>query len=49
MTLTDRQQAILDFIRDFSVKTKYPPTIREIGKSVGHFVHFRGELQPQCP
>ena len=35
MTLTDRQQAILDFIRDFSGKTKYPPTIREIGKSVG--------------
>jgi repressor LexA len=35
MTLTDRQQAILDFIRDFAVKTKYPPTIREIGKSVG--------------
>src|SRR5512139_4032476 len=35
MTLTDRQQAILDFIRSFSVKTKYPPTIREIGKSVG--------------
>jgi repressor LexA len=35
MTLTDRQQAILDFIRDFSGRTKYPPTIREIGKSVG--------------
>lgn len=35
MTLTDRQQAILDFIRDFSGKAKYPPTIREIGKSVG--------------
>jgi repressor LexA len=35
MTLTDRQQAILDFIRAFSGKTKYPPTIREIGKSVG--------------
>jgi repressor LexA len=35
MTLTDRQQAILEFIRSFSVKTKYPPTIREIGKSVG--------------
>ncbi len=35
MTLTDRQQAILDFIREFAVKTKYPPTIREIGKSVG--------------
>ena len=35
MTLTGRQQAILDFIRAFSSKTKYPPTIREIGKSVG--------------
>jgi repressor LexA len=34
MTLTDRQQAILDFIRTFSIKTKYPPTIREIGKAV---------------
>src|SRR5512136_3481744 len=35
MTLTNRQQAILDFIRDFASKTRYPPTIREIGKSVG--------------
>ncbi len=35
MTLTTRQQAILEFIRDFSGRTKYPPTIREIGKSVG--------------
>jgi repressor LexA len=35
MTLTDRQQAILDFIRAFARKTRYPPTIREIGKSVG--------------
>jgi repressor LexA len=35
MALTERQQAILDFIRDFSFKSKYPPTIREIGKSVG--------------
>jgi repressor LexA len=35
MTLTNRQQAILDFIRDFAGKAKYPPTIREIGKSVG--------------
>ncbi len=35
MSLTERQQAILDFIRDFSRKTQYPPTIREIAKSVG--------------
>ncbi len=35
MALTERQQAILDFIRDFSAKSKYPPTIREIGRSVG--------------
>ncbi len=33
--LSTRQQAILDFIRDFSSSSKYPPTIREIGKSVG--------------
>lgn len=35
MPLSERQQAILDFIHDFSIKSKYPPTIREIGKSVG--------------
>ncbi len=35
MALTQRQQSILDFIRDFSIRSKYPPTIREIGKSVG--------------
>ncbi len=35
MALTERQQAILTFIRDFSIRSKYPPTIREIGKSVG--------------
>lgn len=35
MALTERQKAILDFIRDFSIRSKYPPTIREIGKSVG--------------
>jgi repressor LexA len=29
-----RQQAILDFIRSFSSSSKYPPTIREIGKAV---------------
>ncbi len=34
-TLSKRQQAMLNFIRDFSAKSKYPPTIREIGKSVG--------------
>ena len=35
MTLSARQQAILDFIRQFSATSKYPPTIREIGKAVG--------------
>ena len=34
MTLTDRQQAILEFIRSFSSETRYPPTIREIGRAV---------------
>jgi repressor LexA len=32
--LSTRQQAILDFIRSFSNSSKYPPTIREIGKAV---------------
>jgi repressor LexA len=35
MNLSERQQAILDFIREFSARSKYPPTIREIGRSVG--------------
>ena len=35
MLLSSRQQAILDFIRDFTAQSKYPPTIREIGKAVG--------------
>jgi repressor LexA len=35
MDLSPRQQAILEFIREFTVNSKYPPTIREIGKSVG--------------
>jgi len=35
MSLSNRQQSILDFIRDFSTKSKYPPTLREIGDAVG--------------
>lgn len=35
MNLSERQQAILDFIREFSARSKYPPTIREIGQHVG--------------
>ena len=31
--LTDRQNAILTFIKDFSRENGYPPTLREIGKS----------------
>jgi repressor LexA len=33
--LSTRQQAIIDFIHEFSVSHKYPPTIREIGKAAG--------------
>lgn len=33
--LTDRQQAILDFIRAWSREHRYPPTLREIGKHMG--------------
>ena len=33
--LTKRQKEVLDFIKKFMVSHGYPPTIREIGKSLG--------------
>ena len=30
--LTDRQEEILDFIKQFTLESGYPPTLREIGK-----------------
>jgi repressor LexA len=33
--LSERQQAILDFIQEYTDEYGYPPTIREIGDSVG--------------
>jgi repressor LexA len=35
MKLTDRQQEVLDFIRDFVDVKGYPPTLREIGQHFG--------------
>ena len=35
MDLTKRQQVIFDFIRKYSAKYGYPPTVRDIGKAVG--------------
>ena len=35
MYLTKRQQEIFDFIRKYSAKYGYPPTVRDIGKAVG--------------
>jgi repressor LexA len=35
MDLTKRQQEIFDFIRKYSQKYGYPPTVRDIGKAVG--------------
>ena len=35
MTLSVRQQAILEFIQRFTRERHYPPTIREIGQEVG--------------
>lgn len=34
MTLSDRQQRMYDFIRQFFTENQYPPTIREIGEAV---------------
>jgi repressor LexA len=33
--LSERQEKILDFIREFIDENRFPPTIREIGESVG--------------
>jgi repressor LexA len=35
MDLTKRQQEIFDFIKKYSRKYGYPPTVRDIGKAVG--------------
>ncbi len=35
MDLTKRQQEIFDFIKRYSEKNGYPPTVRDIGKAVG--------------
>ena len=35
MDLTKRQQEIFDFIKRYSAKNGYPPTVRDIGKAVG--------------
>lgn len=35
MTLSERQQRILEFIRRYTAERHYPPTIREIGQAVG--------------
>jgi repressor LexA len=35
MDLTKRQQEIFDFIKQYSARYGYPPTVRDIGKAVG--------------
>ncbi len=35
LNLTKRQQEIFDFIKRYSAKQGYPPTVRDIGKAVG--------------
>ena len=34
MDLTKRQQEIFDFIKSYSAKYGYPPTVRDIGKEM---------------
>src|SRR5919202_602681 len=35
LDLTKRQQEIFDFIKRYSGKYGYPPTVRDIGKAIG--------------
>lgn len=32
--LTDRQELVLDFIKDFMLENKYPPTTREVAEGM---------------
>jgi repressor LexA len=42
MLLTEKQQAILDFINDYIEEHQYPPSVREIGK---HFKIYPATVQ----
>jgi repressor LexA len=42
MLLTEKQQAILDFINDYIAEHQYPPSVREIGK---HFDIYPATVQ----
>ena len=42
MLLTEKQQAILDFINDYIAEHQYPPSVREIGK---HFKIYPATVQ----
>lgn len=33
--LSDRQQHILDFLKEFTLRNGYPPSVREVGEAVG--------------
>src|SRR2546423_10214846 len=35
LKLTKRQQEIFDFIKSYSARHGYPPTVRDIGKAIG--------------
>src|SRR3954465_14518293 len=35
LNLTKRQQEIFDFIKRYSARHGYPPTVRDIGKAIG--------------
>ena len=35
LKLTKRQQEIFEFIKRYSAKHGYPPTVRDIGKAIG--------------
>ncbi len=49
MDLTKRQQEIFDFIRKYSAKYGYPPTVRDIGKAVGLGLVLDGARPPGEP
>ena len=47
--LTPKQQRIYDFIRTFTRRQGYPPTLREIGQAWGGSAPLHGEVSPGQP
>ncbi len=47
LDLTKRQQEVFDFIKKYSAKYGYPPTVRDIGKAIGKNLSVASATEPR--